>query len=70
MVNMAKLAWTFDITPGSEAVDVDINTAYSDGFLTSPKKFPITFKPRSEKHRMVIEKEYEAARAFFARYEG
>ena len=69
MVNMAKLVWAFDLTPGSKTVDVDIRTAYTDGFLTSPKKFPITFKARSEMHKRVIEREYETAKLFFALYE-
>jgi hypothetical protein len=49
-------------------VDVDIRTAYSGGFLTSPKKFPIVFKPRSITHQKVIEKEYETMKSFFALY--
>lgn len=66
---MAKLAWGFDIAPGPGSIDVDINTAYSDGFLTSPRKFPVTFKPRSEEHKLVIANEYEAAKGFFAQFE-
>jgi hypothetical protein len=68
MVNMAKTVWGFDLSPGSETVDVDIRTAYSDGFLTSPKKFPIVFKARSITHQKVIEKEYETMKSFFALY--
>jgi hypothetical protein len=69
MVNMAKLAWGFNIDPGSSEVDSDINTAYTDGFLTSPKKFPVTFKPRSEEHEKIILQDFEAAKTFFAQYE-
>lgn len=65
---MAKTVWGFDLTPGPGTVDVDIKTAYTDGFLTSPKKFPITFKARSTTHKKVIEKEYETAKSFFALY--
>jgi hypothetical protein len=61
MVNMAKLAWSFNIAPVSKTVDTDIKTAYSDGFLT--------FEPRSGNHKVVIQKEYESARVFFTRYE-
>ena len=68
MVNMAKLTWGFDILAESAPVDVDINTAYSDGFLTAPKKFPVTFSPRSEKHREVFTKEAESAETLLARY--
>jgi len=68
MVNMAKIAWAFDLSPGAEAVDVGIETAYTDGFLIAPKKFPISFTPRSSRHRDVIEEEFEAIQPFFERY--
>ncbi|MCJ1246862.1 hypothetical protein MMC30_004071 [Trapelia coarctata] len=68
MVNMAKIAWGFELSPGLGAVNVDINTAYSDGFLIAPKKFPILFTPRSDKHKDVIIKEYEAIKPFFIKY--
>ena len=69
MVNMAKIAWGFDLSPGSGAVNIDINTAFSDGFLIAPKKFPILFTPRSDRHKEVITKEYEAIKPFFVKYE-
>jgi hypothetical protein len=69
MVNMAKLVWAFHILPGSEHVDIDIKAAYTDGFLTSPKKFPVRFIPRSELHKEVIMQEFEAAREIFKQYE-
>lgn len=68
MLNMAKLAWAFDISPGSEEVNVDVETAYTDGFLIAPEKFPIFFKPRSKEHREVIIQEYEATKPFFEKY--
>ncbi|TVY75686.1 Cytochrome P450 monooxygenase patH, partial [Lachnellula suecica] len=68
ILNMAKMAWGFDISPGSGPVNVDINTAYSDGFLIAPEKFPILFTPRSEKHTTVMEEEYEAVKPFFQKY--
>ncbi|KAI1496915.1 cytochrome P450 [Biscogniauxia marginata] len=68
ILNMAKIAWGFDVSPGSGLVNVDINTAYTDGFLIAPEKFPIIFTPRSEKHRRVITKEYEAIKPFFEKY--
>ncbi len=68
MVNMAKIAWGFELSPGLGAVNVDINTAYSDGFLIAPEKFPILFTPRSDTHKDVIIKEYEAIKPFFIKY--
>ena len=69
MVNMAKLVWAFDMIPGSDdPVNVDIKDAYTDGFLTCPKKFPIEFVPRSRQHEDIIRKEYEAAKMTFAKY--
>jgi hypothetical protein len=70
MVNMAKLVWGFDLLPGSsQPVDVDIQGAYTDGFLTCPKKFPVRFVLRSAQHEEVIRKDYEAAKLTFAQYE-
>lgn len=69
MVNMAKLAWTFDLLPDSTTFEADIKTDFTDGFLTCPKQFPIRFIPRSEKHREVVLREFESAKSVFARYE-
>jgi hypothetical protein len=67
---MAKIAWAFDLSPQSEEfVDDDIITAYSDGFLIAPKRFPILIMPRSEKHKDIIVKEYEAIKPVLQRYE-
>lgn len=66
---MAKIAWAFDLSPGSGAVDDDIDTAYSDGFLIAPKKFPILITPRSDRHKDVIVNEYESIKPFFQKYE-
>ena len=68
MVNMAKIAWGFELSPGSGAVDADIDTAYSEGFLIAPKKFPVLFTPRSDRHKDIIMKEYEAVQPFFVKY--
>lgn len=70
MLNMAKIAWGFELSPGLEPVNVDIDTAYTDGFLIAPEKFPILFTPRSDKHRDIMIKEYEDTKAFFERYIG
>ncbi|KAI8302084.1 Cytochrome P450 monooxygenase patH [Colletotrichum sp. SAR11_59] len=68
ILNMAKIAWGFDLSPGEGEVDVDVGTAYTDGFLIAPKKFPITIRPRSERHAAVIEEEQRRAEPFFAKY--
>ncbi len=64
---MAKLVWTFDISPGKDPVtgsnlskdetDDSIENQWTDGFLTAPKKFPITIRVRSPKHAEVIDRE-------------
>jgi hypothetical protein len=66
---MAKMVWAFDIKAESTSVDTDVHTAYSNGFLTAPLKFPVNFVPRSEKHAAVIRSEFEEAKAFLARFE-
>ncbi|KAI8221561.1 Cytochrome P450 monooxygenase patH [Colletotrichum sp. SAR 10_86] len=68
ILNMAKIAWGFDLSPGEGEVDVDVGTAYTDGFLIAPKKFPITIRPRSERHAAVIEGGQRRAEPFFAKY--
>ena len=67
---MAKLVWAYDITTEASVVDVDVETAYTPGFLTTPLKFPARFVPRSPKHKAVIEREFEVAKAFLAQFEG
>ncbi|MCJ1299231.1 hypothetical protein MMC08_002023 [Hypocenomyce scalaris] len=72
ILNMAKLSWGFNIlsSPDSSAkVDASVSTGYSDGFIVSPKKFPAWFTPRSDKHREVIMREFDTAKATFALYE-
>ena len=69
MLNMAKIAWAFDLSPGLDAVNDDIDTAYHDGFLIAPKRFPISITPRSKKHKNVIESEYSSIKSFWEKYE-
>ncbi|RYP80176.1 hypothetical protein DL769_002589 [Monosporascus sp. CRB-8-3] len=69
MLNMAKIAWAFDLSPGSGAVDDNIDTAYHDGFLIAPKKFPILITPRSDRHKNVIADEYHSIKSFWEKYE-
>lgn len=69
MLNIAKIVWAFDLSPGSEVVDVDVETAYHNGFLIAPKRFPILITPRSERHRDIIVKEYENMKPFWEKYD-
>ena len=69
MLNMAKLTWGFDISPTAQDVDWDVQSSYTDGFVFSPKKFPVSIIPRSQEHVAVIEREFEAQRDVFAQYE-
>ncbi|SPJ78457.1 related to O-methylsterigmatocystin oxidoreductase [Fusarium torulosum] len=69
MLNMAKIAWAFDLSAGSDAVNDDIDTAYHDGFLIAPKKFPIKITPRSRSHKEVIMQEYQSIASFWDKYD-
>ena len=69
MLNMAKMTWGFDISANGEELDWDVRSSYTDGFVFSPKRFPVSFKPRSSVHERVIEDEFRAQRVVFARYE-
>lgn len=66
---MAKMAWLFDILPvDSEPVDMSIRTAFTDGVLIAPHKFPVRFVPRSEQRVNVLQGDLVKAKEFFARY--
>lgn len=70
---MAKLVWAFNITAGKDAktgrqlskeeVNDSVESQWTNGFLTAPKPFPVTFQLRSEMHRAIIEKECKEAQA-------
>ncbi|KAJ6014461.1 hypothetical protein N7540_009052 [Penicillium herquei] len=69
MINMSKMVWLFNILPlGSEPLDVSMSSAFDDGILVAPKKFPVQFVPRSDAHVQVIRDELEEAKELFARY--
>lgn len=56
-LNIAKLAWTFNISQqSSSAIDDSIEIAYRESFLTAPIRFPIRLTPRSNHHEEVIGK--------------
>ena len=64
---MAKLVWTFDLTPAGE-IDDSVDTGYFGGFLICPKEFPLNMKSRSTEHARVIERELEEVKPFLARF--
>ena len=75
---MAKVVWAFDLSPGNnpetgkklstEEVDSSIETAWTNGFLTAPKPFPVIISPRSPQHSAVIKQECEKAGEIFREY--
>ena len=71
MINMAKIAWAFDISadPTSPQLDLDVSSGYSDGFVLGPKPFTASFAVRSPQHKEVIEKEFRQAGTFYQKYE-
>ena len=71
MINMAKIAWAFNISadPTSPQLDTDVGSGYSDGFVLGPKPFSASFAVRSPQHREVIEREFRLAKTFFQKYE-
>ena len=70
MVNMAKMAWAFDITADpNKPPDQDIKTGFTDGFVFSAHPFTAQFTVRSPKHGEIIEREFEEAKAFFQKYD-
>lgn len=69
---MSRMAWAFNITAdldSSSPPHSDVEADYTDGFVFSPKPFTARFTIRSPQHRDAIEREYEKAKEFFARYE-
>jgi cytochrome P450 family 619 len=79
-INIAKLAWAFDILPGADPetgfplrpgdLDTSPETAWRPGFITAPKEFPAVFKLRSPKYESIIEREFQnASTEVLSRYE-
>jgi hypothetical protein len=66
---MAKIAWAFDLSPGCGVVNDDIDSAYHDGFLIAPKRFPIKITPRSQNHRDILMNEYNSIQSFWDKYD-
>ncbi|OGM48636.1 hypothetical protein ABOM_002069 [Aspergillus bombycis] len=78
LINIAKLVWAFDITPGADPatgrqlshqeIDDNVGRAWTNGFLIAPKPFPLSLSLRSEKHGEVIEREHEEANETLVKY--
>ncbi|KAJ5813588.1 uncharacterized protein N7503_000338 [Penicillium pulvis] len=69
MLNIAKMVWLFDIKSTSAApLDVSMSSAFSDGFIVAPKKFPVEFVPRSDKRVQVIRDEFEKSEEYLGRF--
>lgn len=66
---MAKITWGFDFSAKNSEIDWNLDTAYTDGFVFSPRRFPINLTIRTENHRKVFEAELQAQQDIFARYE-
>lgn len=61
---ISKLVWAFNVTSPIDpktgkpmAVNTDMETAYIDGMIVAPIKFPANITIRSEAHRETIERE-------------
>lgn len=69
MLNIAKMVWLFDIKSTSATpLDVSMSSAFSDGFLVAPKRFPVEFVPRFEERLQVIRDEFEKSEEYFGRF--
>jgi len=68
---MAKLLWAFSFEEkAGKPVDVDVRTAYSEGFLCCAKPFEAKIQPRSERRRVTIMREFDTAEGeVFSSYE-
>jgi hypothetical protein len=75
-VAIAKMLWAFDISPARDKkgnvveIDTDSATGYSDGIVVGPEPFLCEIKPRSEKRRETIMKEFvQVERDVFSKFE-
>ncbi|KAF2195136.1 putative O-methylsterigmatocystin oxidoreductase [Zopfia rhizophila CBS 207.26] len=61
-IAIARLLWAFNIQQATKEgkTVVDENT-WTTGFVSAPKPFEAVFEPRSEQHKKVIEREFNAA---------
>ncbi|KAK1808405.1 hypothetical protein LTR12_017238 [Friedmanniomyces endolithicus] len=64
---MAKLLWAFNIS-SKTVPDTDPVTGYSEGFLVCVKDFDADFKPRSDRRRETILREFDEAKPVFDKF--
>ncbi|KZL82496.1 cytochrome p450 [Colletotrichum incanum] len=69
LMTMSKLLWCFDIVPGEQMPDTNVQTAFKDAILTGPKLFDVEFRLRDEKRRKVLVNEWNKADAWLQRFE-
>jgi cytochrome P450 len=60
-IGIARLLWAFNIAPKDGKAPLVEEEFFTAGFVSGPRQFDAVFTPRSEKHRMIIEHEFEAA---------
>ena len=65
---MSKLLWFFDMS-ATGSVDTNVETAFTKGFLTAPKKFPVSLKPRSPEKAEMLRQEFQHADTFLSQYD-
>ena len=65
---MSKLLWFFDMS-ATAPVDTNVETMFTQGFLTAPKKFPVSLKTRSPERAKLLRHEFEHADAFLSQYD-
>jgi len=58
-INVVLWLWTFDIGHAPGYTYVSDDSAFSTGFGTTPKPFPVDFKLRSAQHEMVVKQEWQ-----------
>lgn len=57
----ARLLWAFNISPKNGGKPVVNERMFTPSFISAPKPFDVVFQTRSDKHRCVIEWEFEQA---------
>ncbi|TFK33619.1 cytochrome P450 [Crucibulum laeve] len=68
---LARIVWGIDFQAPTDPKTgnpiipdmADDEATFSDGFVSIPYTFKISFKPRSEKHKQIIERSYDDAQA-------
>lgn len=69
-IGVAKLLWAFNFSvKRGEKINTDAETSLSQGFLHCVKEYGSSITVRSEKRRDTIWREFEDAKATFARFE-